>query len=300
MDFDFSKIRPRGTPIKGFGGVASGSGVLEDLLNDVRNILQTVAKENSILSMTNIVDIMNMIGCCVIAGNVRRTAEIAFGPPTSSEYLNLKNYEENPEVSLGFRMGVRATRAAYGWASNNSVYAELGMDYKDICERIRDNGEPGFAWLDNMKKFSRMNGVEDNKDARALGGNPCLEQTLESYELCCLVETFPHNHESIEDFEKTLESVMYIPQTENDRILKYMTLHGTQAFLYAKTVTLGKTHWDTTNKVMTRNRRIGCSMTGIAQFITSRGVGGLKEWCNRGYDKIQKLDEKLSEDFGVP
>ena len=30
----------------------------------------------------------------------------------------------------------------------------------------------------------------DDKDHRAMGGNPCLEQTLESYELCCLVETF--------------------------------------------------------------------------------------------------------------
>ena len=29
-----------------------------------------------------------------------------------------------------------------------------------------------------------------------MGGNPCLEQTLESYELCCLVETFLDNHDS--------------------------------------------------------------------------------------------------------
>jgi hypothetical protein len=40
---------------------------------------------------------------------------------------------------------------------------------------------------------------------RAMGGNPCLEQTLESYELCCLVETFPANHESLEEYKETLK-----------------------------------------------------------------------------------------------
>ena len=37
-----------------------------------------------------------------------------------------------------------------------------------------------------------------------MGGNPCLEQTLESYEMCCLVETFPANHDSLADFLVTL------------------------------------------------------------------------------------------------
>ena len=36
---------------------------------------------------------MNMIGKCVVAGNVRRTAEIVFGDPHSEEYINLKNYK---------------------------------------------------------------------------------------------------------------------------------------------------------------------------------------------------------------
>lgn len=57
---------------------------------------------------------------CVVAGNVRRTAEIAFGDPLSEEYIDLKNYDKNPE------------RAGFGWASNNSVMAKLGMDYKEV------------------------------------------------------------------------------------------------------------------------------------------------------------------------
>ena len=51
------------------------------------------------------------------------------------------------------------------------------------------------------KVFSYENGG-DNKDHRVAGGNPCLEQSLESAELCCLVETFPSNHDSFEDWCK--------------------------------------------------------------------------------------------------
>lgn len=264
VDFDYSEIRPAGVPIKGFGGESSGAEPLKSLHDDVRRILD--AEIGSPISITAIVDIMNLIGKCVVAGNVRRTAEIVFGSPDSEEYLDLKNYEVNPH------------RAEYGWTSNNSIFAELGMNYEPSAERVRYNGEPGYAWLENMKHYGRMGDAPDYKDHRAKGGNPCLEQTLESYELCCLVETFPNNHESLEDYKNTL---------------KY-------AYLYAKTVTLGKTHWAETNRVMLRNRRIGCSMSGIAQFIANRSVGELKEWMDAGYHHIQDLDTQYSDWMAIP
>ncbi|MBT3298866.1 hypothetical protein HN385_08080, partial [archaeon] len=88
------------------------------------------------------------------------TAEIVFGDATDEEYLDLKNYKKNPE------------REQFGWTSNNSVFAEIGMDYTDICKRIVDNGEPGIAWLENMREYSRMKNGGDNKDHRVAGGNP--------------------------------------------------------------------------------------------------------------------------------
>ena len=264
VDFDYSKIRGEGEPIKGFGGVSSGHEPLKEVHEAVSQCLDKNVGEP--ITITTIVDIMNLIGKCVVAGNVRRTAEIVFGDPKSEEYINLKNYKKNPH------------RETYGWTSNNSVFAELGQDYTDIAERICDNGEPGLAWLDNMRHYSRMKNGGDNKDHRVSGGNPCLEQSLESYELCCLVETFPHNHKDLDDYLTTL---------------KY-------AYLYAKTVTLGKTHWPETNRVMLRNRRIGCSVSGIAQFITHRGQGELRHWLETGYDKLQEYDKNYSDWFAVP
>ena len=264
VQFDYSKIRPEGASIKGFGGVSSGHEPLKEVLGEIRKVLNRNVGEP--ITITTIVDVMNLIGKCVVSGNVRRTAEIVFGDPHDEEYLDLKNYKVNKH------------RETYGWTSNNSIYAELGMDYTEVCKRINGNGEPGFAWLENMRNYSRMKNGTDKKDHRVAGGNPCLEQSLESYELCCLVETFPNNHESLEDYQRTL---------------KY-------AYLYAKTVTLGKTHWSDTNRVMLRNRRIGCSVSGVAQFITKHGMEELRKWLEDGYDTIQKWDCMYSDWFAIP
>lgn len=35
---------------------------------------------------------------------------------------------------------------------------QVGMDYGRVCELIALNGEPGVAWLDNMRNYSRING----------------------------------------------------------------------------------------------------------------------------------------------
>lgn len=262
--FDYSEIRQAGLPIVGFGGTASGPRPLRDLHNSLQEVLAPCIGQP--ISSQNIVDIMNLIGKCVVAGNVRRTAEIAFGEPDDDVYLDLKNYDKNPE------------RAQYGWTSNNSIFSYLGMEYDSPAKRTSANGEPGYAWLENMRAFSRMGQPRDNKDNRVAGGNPCLEQSLESYELCCLVETFPFRHATLEDYKKTL---------------KY-------AYLYAKTVTLGNTHWAETNRVLLRNRRIGCSMSGIAQFVETKGIHNFREWCEQGYGIVQHHDKEFSDWLAIP
>lgn len=158
ITFDYSEIRPAGEPIKTFGGIAPGPQPLINLHKDLRQILEERVGEP--LSRRLIVDIFNLIGKAVVSGGIRRTAEIALGP-NSEDYLNLKNYDKHPE------------REGYGWVSNNSVFAELGMDYSDIVDRIVDNGEPGLIWLENIQKYSRMSESPDYKDDKAVLINPC-------------------------------------------------------------------------------------------------------------------------------
>lgn len=261
-EFDYSQIRPYGTPIKTFGGVASGHEPLKTLHENIVKTLEPLIGKP--ITETAIVDIMNHIGVCVVAGNVRRTAEIAFG--TSDEFINLKNYEINPQ------------RGAYGWTSNNSIYAEVGQDYSNVAQITAKNGEPGYFWLENAQKYGRLSDAPNWKDKRAKGTNPCGEQTLESYETCNLVETYPAKHDDIEDYLKTL---------------KY-------AYLFAKTVTLIPTHRSETNEVMLRNRRIGLSQSGIAQVVDTKGLNYYKELCEKGYDTVQHYDDLYSGWFKIP
>lgn len=172
VEFNYDEIRPLGTPIKGFGGLAAGPGPLMDCHERIRKILDDFIGEERSKEITDrvIVDIMNVIGKCVVSGNVRRSAQIAFGDPNSEEYVNLKNYEINPE------------REEFGWASNNSVFAELGQDYKKIADSIRRNGEPGLLWLENARNYSRMVETEkDGKDWRVVGCNPCFSGNMRLY-----------------------------------------------------------------------------------------------------------------------
>jgi hypothetical protein len=93
--------------------------------------------------------------------------------------------------------------AAYARGQKQDVPAPRLCHGFDKCQQL-----PACAWHFFFLRhcsYSRMGDAPDDKDSRAQGGNPCLEQTLESYELCCLVETFPNNHKDLDDFKRTLK-----------------------------------------------------------------------------------------------
>lgn len=264
--FDYGQIRRAGELIQGFGGVAAGPEPLIRLHDDLRKILG--GREGEKFTSSDIVDVCNLIGKCVVSGNVRRSAELALGAADDDDFLDLKNYDINPE-----RMGADG----WGHASNNSVAATVGGNYDHLIDRIVANGEPGLVYLDVCREYGRLADAPNNKDHRVVGVNPCAEQTLESYECCTLVESFPIKHDTLDDYLKTLKV----------------------AYLYGKAVTLLPTHWPEVNEVMQRNRRIGCSVSGSAQFAEAHGWTELRIWLDEGYNEIIRRDRQYSEWLGV-
>jgi hypothetical protein len=131
--------------------------------------------------------------------------------------------------------------------------------------------------MDVTRQYGRLSDPINNKDWRAAGYNPCAEQSLESFECCTLVETYLNRHESLEDFKRTLKF----------------------AYLYAKTVTLLPTHWEETNAIMQRNRRIGTSISGVANFADNKGLPELRSWMDAGYEVIKNYDQSYSEWLGI-
>jgi len=270
LEFDYSLIRPLGTPIKTFGGTAAGADPLIKLHNHIRKMFEGRAGQK--LTRIDIADIGNTIGVCVVSGNVRRSAELLIGRLDDQDFLNLKNSEKFPE-----RNSYSAEAPGWGWMSNNSVETSVGTDLSNIVDGISRNGEPGVIWMDMSRKYGRLADPPNNKDHRVAGYNPCAEQSLESYECCTLVETYLNRHDSLEDFKRTLKF----------------------AYLYAKTVTLLPTHWEETNAIMQRNRRIGTSVSGVANFADRLGLPVLREWLDNGYQTVQRYDNIYSEWLGI-
>jgi ribonucleoside-triphosphate reductase len=280
--FDYDLIRKEGEPIKTFGGTAAGPEPLKRLHQAIRDLfsIRSVARvlhevgglplgsiykgADSVgfaFTSVDVADLANLIGVCVVAGNVRRSAELLMGLPTDPTFLDLKNADVMPD------------RQDWGWMSNNSLSVSVGQDYSPFVDAVVRNGEPGFIWMDITRAYGRLIDPPDNKDWRAAGYNPCAEQSLESMECCTLVETFISRHESLEDYKATLKV----------------------AYLYAKTVTLLPTHWEETNAIMQRNRRIGTSVSGVAEFADREGMSTLKTWLNTGYQIVRAYDKTYSE-----
>jgi adenosylcobalamin-dependent ribonucleoside-triphosphate reductase len=266
QEFKYDLIRPLGAPIKGFGGVSSGPQPLIDLHQRIRKVIGSRVGET--LDSRAIVDIVNLIGTCVVSGNVRRSATLALGSAGDDDFINLKNSEVFPE-----RNSFDSENPGWAWMSNNSIAATVGTKYEDYVDLISNNGEPGFIWLDVARNYGRLADPADGKDYRVMGFNPCAEQPLESYELCTLVEVHLNRHTDKEDFLRTLKF----------------------AYLYGKTVTLVPTHWQITNGIMQRNRRIGTSLTGIASFADTHGLPATRDWMDEGYQTIRKYDKQYSE-----
>jgi adenosylcobalamin-dependent ribonucleoside-triphosphate reductase len=268
--FDYGQIRKAGEPIKTFGGTAAGPEPLIKLHLYIDGIFKERAGQK--LTRTDIADIGNLIGVCVVSGNVRRSAELLIGRIDDEAFLNLKNPAVFPE-----RNSYDPSNPGWAWMSNNSVAVNVGDNLDGIIDGIARNGEPGVIWMDISKQYGRLADPINNKDWRIAGYNPCAEQSLESFECCTLVETYLNRHENLEDFKRTLKF----------------------AYLYAKTVTLLPTHWEETNAIMQRNRRIGTSVSGVANFADNKGLPVLRQWMDEGYQVIKQYDTNYSEWLGI-
>jgi intein/homing endonuclease len=205
------------------------------------------------------------------------SAEICLGDVDDKDFMNLKNYELNPE------------RSAIGWLSNNSVVLRADRGYEDfsyipeLARRILDNGEPGMINLYNIQKYGRF-GKELPDDATMV--NPCGEIQLSNWELCNLAEVFPPRCSDPQKFYKALE----------------------YATFYASTVSLLPTHRPETNAVIAKNRRIGVSISGIAQWVSKSDSD---EWgkmnytkmityLRQGYKVVRETNTRLAKEAGVP
>ena len=229
---DISRIRPYGAKIHGFGGTASGPMPLVEMLFDINNIINN--RVNSNLASVDCTDICNLIGKTVVAGNVRRSAELALGTSTDQDFITMKQDKDK--------------LYHHRWASNNSVAIDSNFnEYEPIANGIRENGEPGIVNLDLSRNYGRIiDGYQKDIDGDVEGTNPCGEISLGNGEPCNLFEVFP-----------------YIAEQENWDLKDVFRL----ATRFAKRVTFSDYDWEISRNIIYKNRRIGVSMSGIQDWL---------------------------------
>lgn len=222
-------IRGKGSPIKSFGGVASGP---EDLcwgIGEIARVLEGRAGDQ--LRPIDCLDIICIIGAIVVAGNVRRSAIICIGDMDDRQYLNAKRWD------LG---GIPSWR---GNSNNSVVCNDIKFLPSEFWDGYTGNGEPyGLINLKLARSCGRL-GQTMYRDRKVRGFNPCAEQSLEDYETCCLAEVFLPNVSS-EDELQDLVTLLY-------RINKH-------------SLTL-PCHHPETQEVVQKNMRMGIGVTGYLQ-----------------------------------
>lgn len=258
-------IRARGKPIKSFGGTASGS---EDLVKGIDQIAQILGQAvGRKLRPIECLDILNIIGSIVVAGNVRRSAEIACGSPQDIEFLNAKNWSQY-KIPPHRQM------------SNNSVITEdITSLPSSFWHGYEGNGEPyGLINLPLCRKLGRLaDGHNYRPDPDVAGINPCGEITLADHEACNLSELYLPNLRNIEEFRDAAR-------------LMYMAV---------KTISLLPFINPKTQAIVTKNRRLGIGVTGFCaapHLLASEifdGVYNDLEDFDKEYSKIVKSNESI-------
>lgn len=259
-DFTYSTclLREKGEAIKTFGGVASGHECLTKGVEDVNRMLNEHAGTRA--SQLLLLDIGNIVGRIVIAGNVRRSALIAIGDPTE-EYLAAKRWDTGNIPN-------------YRAFSNNSIICN---DIEELPDTYYDGfdgkGEIyGLLNLQLMKSCGRI-GETKYRDEGVEGVNPCGEMSLEPGETCCLAEIFLPN---ITSYAELRRCVMYLY-----RICK----HSLRLPCHIKS----------TEAIIHRNMRMGIGVTGYLQCTDEQ-----KAWLSPMYAELRLFDATYSEQKGWP
>ena len=172
---DVSDVRPRGRPIRTFGGIACGPGPLVRLLRASWKIVRGARGRR--LNSVECLDITNHIGLCIKSGNVRRSALIVLGDANDQAFRDAK---KDFDAVISHRH-----------TSNNSIcfrsWEEIQQfDWRGLVDDNSEFGEPGLLNLPLV--------WETDPDAK--GVNPCGEQALHDREACNLAEVFPAKFES--------------------------------------------------------------------------------------------------------
>ena len=190
IQWDMSKVRPAGEPLKTFGGRSSGPEPLNDLFIFVTNTITTAT--NRKLTSVECHDIICKIASVVVVGGVRRSACISLSNLTDERMRTAKT---------GSWWTIDPHRAL----SNNSVcYTEkpdMGIFLREWESLYGSrSGERGIFSREACRKITGRNGRRDTN--YEFGTNPCSEIILRDRQFCNLSEVVVRPKDTLDDLKR--------------------------------------------------------------------------------------------------
>ena len=279
--WDVTKVRPAGSPLKTFGGRASGPEPLEDLFKFSVNIFKN-AKGRKLKSV-EAHDLVCKIAEIVVVGGVRRSALISLS-------------------NLGDRE-MRYAKSGNWWETNvHRALANNSVNYKekpDVGTFMREwlslydskSGERGiYNSMSAKRSTERLNQEKDKdgnniirRDAREdFGTNPCSEIILRSREFCNLTECVVRGWDNAKSLKKKVRLAAVLG-TWQSTLTNFKYLTG---------------EW---KRNCDEERLLGVSLTGIMDNgLTNGGTGGLDERLTELRNETVKTNQIWAEKLGIP
>ena len=280
--WDVSKVRPAGSPLKTFGGRASGPEPLVDLFNFTINTFKGATGRK--LKPIECHDIVCKTAEIVVVGGVRRSALISLSDLNDREMRfaksgqwweqdvqralanNSVNYKEKPDVGTFMREWLSLYDSKSG---ERGIYN--GLSAKRAVERLNERYRDGSG--DYIRR----------RDAREdFGTNPCSEIILRSREFCNLSEVVVRRRDTRESLKAKV---------------KHATILGT----FQSTLTEFKYLSREWKRNCDEERLLGVSLTGIMDNPLTNGTkNGLKELLEELRDVAYETNKEWADRLGIP
>ena len=280
VEFDYSEIRPEGSPLSSGVGKAPGSKGLKASLERIERLMDSLVSSTDgevSIRPINAYDIIMHSSDAVLSGGVRRSSCITLFSPDDDEMMNAKTGDW------------RITNPQRG-RSNNSVLLIRGNVEKEyfnsIINKVKQFGEPGFIFADDKETLV----------------NPCVEVSMFAYEtfddgnggikrddtgypiigrsgwaFCNLAEINGKKIKSIEDFEKAAIGGATIATCQA----------GFTSFPYLGKVTEG---------IVEREALLGVSITGI---MDNPDIILNPEIQKRMAEIIKDVNKRIAKKIGI-
>ena len=191
IEFDLTRVRPAGEPLKIKGGRASGPEPLRNMLRFTRERL--LARQGSFMTTVDAHDIMCAVGGAAVSGGVRRTAMISLFDYDDHEMRHCKD-------------GDFWAHNSQRWNANNSaVWPERELSQEEVSRFFLDMvgsgaGEPGI-----FNRRAALATRPERRKAAQFGTNPCGEIVLRPYQFCNLSSAIARADDSVQSLTEKVE-----------------------------------------------------------------------------------------------